>query len=142
MSVAVWDGKTLAADSQAVCAGTRSRLRKIVKSPDGFLAAGVGTVSSFIPWLRWVQAGMPPEEQPTSLKDATVIIVEPRGRAFLFEGSATRMPLTERKWAIGSGADYALGAMAVGADAAQAVRAACRYNVDCGGPVVAMAPGK
>lgn len=35
-------------------------------------------------------------------------------------------------WAAGSGADYAMGAMAAGKDAKEAVEIACRFDINCG----------
>jgi hypothetical protein len=143
MTTIAWDGKTLAADSQATTSsGTRCRTAKIVRSSKGFVAAGAGSLNAVTPWLRWVLAGMPPEKQPDTLADSsTILIVDPRGRAFTFEGSPVRLPLRDKIWALGSGADFALGAMAMGADARTAVKVACRFDVYSGGRIIALAPG-
>lgn len=143
MTTIAWDGKTLAADSQATSGTLRSRVVKIVRSPSGFLCAGAGEFSAIIPWLRWVEHGLVPEDQPEHLgSKATVIIVDPRGKAYTLEGTPIRVPVRDKFWAIGTGAELAIGAMAMGADAAQAVKVAAKFDVHTGGRVVAMKPGE
>lgn len=143
MTTVAWDGVSLAADSQATTSsGVRCRATKIVKSPNGFVAAGAGGLNSITPWLRWVAAGLKPDDQPTTLdKESTLLIVDPRGRAYTFEGSAVRLPMRDKQWAIGSGSDLALGAMAMGADARTAVKVAAKFDVYTGGRVVVLRPG-
>lgn len=142
MTTIAYDGKSLAADSQCTTGGLKCRAVKIVKSPSGFLAAGTGDLNSILPWLRWVRRGLRPEEQPESLNSkSTIVIVDPRGRAHTFEGAAVRTPLLEKFWAFGSGAELALGAMAMGADARTAVKVACKFDVYTSGRVVVLRPG-
>lgn len=143
MTTVAWDGKTLAADSQMTSGAIRSRAVKIVRSPNGFLAAGAGEWNSIVPWLRWVEGGMIPEEQPDSLHAKShVIIIDPKGKAFTFEGSTTRLPLLDKFWALGSGTELALGAMAMGADARTAVKVAAKFDVYTGGRIVVLRPGR
>lgn len=143
MTTVAWDGKSLAADSQATAGVLRCRARKIVKSASGFVAAGAGDLNGILPWLRWVQQGLKPEQQPETLHGkSTIIIVDPRGRAHTFEGSAVRVPLRNKFWAFGSGAELALGAMAMGADARTAVKIASQFDVYTGGRVIVLRPGK
>lgn len=141
MTTVAWDGKTLAADSQATVGAIRARVVKIVRSPDGFLAAGAGELNSITPWLRWVSAGLNPDEQPDELHSKShVIIIDPKGKAFTFEGSPTRLPLLNKFWALGSGMELALGAMAMGADARTAVKVAAKFDVYTGGRIVVLTP--
>lgn len=141
MTTIAWDGKTLAADSQASTDGIRSRVTKIAKSPSGFIAAGSGSFNAILPWLRWITGGLKEDEQPTTLRDSSLIVVDPRGRAFIFENQPLRVPLREKYWAIGSGANLAMGAMGAGADAKRAVQVARRHDVYTGGRIVTAVPG-
>lgn len=142
MTTVAWDGKTLAADSQATMGSLRCTVVKIARSRTGFLAAGAGEINSIVPWLRWVERGLKPDEQPDSLHDKShVIIVDPKGRAYTFEGSTTRLPLRAKFWALGSGMELALGAMAMGADARTAVKVAAKFDVYTGGRIVVLTPG-
>lgn len=142
MTTIAWDGKILAADSLATCGTLRSKVVKIVRSASGFLCAGAGEFSAVVPWLRWVEGGLVPDDRPGELgSKATVIIVDPRGRAHTLEGAPVRVPVLDKFWALGTGAELAMGAMAMGADAAQAVRIAAKFDVHTGGRVVAMKPG-
>lgn len=45
------------------------------------------------------------------------------------------VPIKEGYHSVGSGSEFALGAMAAGVNAAQAVRVACKYDVNSGEPV-------
>jgi ATP-dependent protease HslVU (ClpYQ) peptidase subunit len=141
MTTIAFDGKTLAADSQSTTGSTRGRAVKIAKSADGFVVAGAGEFAVVKQWIRWVLDGRPAERQPELADEATVIVLEPRGRAVMFSGSAVSQPLPRKQWAIGSGSDFALGAMAMGADARTAVKVACRFDVYSGGRVVVLKPG-
>lgn len=142
MTTVVWDGKTLAADSQSTTGTVRGTAAKIAKNADGFLIAGAGSHAVVSQWIAWVMAGLPPDNQPASVDDSTLIIIDPRGRARLFADVPVAQPVPRKKWAIGSGSDIALGAMAMGADARQAVKVACKLDVYSGGKIVVLTPGK
>jgi len=142
MTTVAWDGKTLAADSQGTIGGIRCKVAKILRSRNGFLAAAAGPADAILPWLRWVAAGLKPDEQPEQLSDkGMVMIVDPKGRVYTFEGSPVRMPLLDKFWAFGSGGELAMGAMAMGADARTAVKVAAKFDVYTGGRIVVLTPG-
>lgn len=141
MTTIAYDGKTLAADSQSTCGTISGRAVKIAKNKAGFLVAGCGSYATVRWWMDWVLAGLQPDDQPDHAEDATIIIVDPRGRARMFAEAAVSQTLPRRKWAIGSGSDLALGAMAMGADARTAVKVACKFDVYTSGRVVVLKPG-
>ena len=65
-------------------------------------------------------------------------MVDKRGRITSFESESSAPCRIRAKFlAIGSGAAVALGAMAAGADAKQAVRIACQFDAHTKGPVKA-----
>jgi ATP-dependent protease HslVU (ClpYQ) peptidase subunit len=135
MTTVAWDGKTLACDSQVTVGNCRGTSVKLVSNDQGFVAAGAGSLPELVPWFRWVENGMDPDQQPTSLSESDLVIVPPRGPAIWFSGSASPMKLPRRHWAIGSGSDFALGAMAMGADARQEVKVAMKFDVYTSGRV-------
>lgn len=115
---------------------------KIIKNVDGFIVAGCGSMNAISVWLRWGEQGMPPDEQPEHLdKNSTIMVVEPNGQAHVFEGAPVRQKLRTKKWAIGSGAHLAIGAMAMGADARKAVQVAAKFDMHTGGKILAYTPG-
>lgn len=142
MTTIAWDGKTLAADSMSTYEdGTKMHVVKIAKSEDGFIVAVAGNFNVGLIWMRWVLAGMNPDDQPEEGKGANVIIIDPKGKAHVFENAPIRQELTVKKWALGSGYHLALGAMEMGADAVTAVRVAAKWDSQTGGRIVSFKPG-
>lgn len=84
--------------------------------------------------LDWV-LGKRKDKQP-EFKSGSVIIIPDDGPATVY-GQGTSWPVPDREFhAWGSGGMIALGAMAMGAGATEACEAACRFDVDCGPPIV------
>jgi ATP-dependent protease HslVU (ClpYQ) peptidase subunit len=61
-----------------------------------------------------------------------LIVVPPKGKPFYFEQLPFKQIIEEKFAAWGSGRDFALGALAKGADAIEAVRIASRFCTSCG----------
>lgn len=61
------------------------------------------------------------------------LVVTPSGRILSIMRSGSVHPVYSKFWAIGSGREVCMGAMASGASAIQAVRLAIRYNSGCKG---------
>jgi ATP-dependent protease HslVU (ClpYQ) peptidase subunit len=141
MTTVAFDGTTLAADSQSTTGNIRGHATKIAKNKAGFLVAGSGSYAVVKVWINWVLAGMPAESQPTNADESSIIIVDPRGHATLFAEIAVAQPMPRKQWALGSGGDLAMGAMAAGADARTAVKIACKLDVYSGGRIVVLTPG-
>jgi len=74
-------------------------------------------------------------DRPTIPEGAIdILLIDHKGKPYQYTN--TLEPLeTPTPWAVGSGTDYALGAMAVGADAKKAAEAAIKLDVSCGGPL-------
>lgn len=134
MTTIAFDGTTLAADRKM---GNRYNVQKIFKVPDGY-AAGCGNYDYVIEIIEWLANGSDREKMP-NLPDGTeadVIIVSPKGRVSWLTWPFLRpQRLSETKVAYGSGSDIALGAMAAGATARQAVAIACRFDQHTGGGI-------
>lgn len=136
MTTVAWDGETLAADRKM---GDRYNVQKIFPVPTGF-AAGCGDYDSVIEIVQWLRDGEPRDSVPVlQEKDddgdscAEVVVVDRKGRIdWLTWPYLRRIRLHERFVAIGSGEEVAIGAMAFGATARQAVAVACRYDPNTG----------
>jgi hypothetical protein len=63
------------------------------------------------------------------------LVVYPTGRVFYWDGSPTFVEMHGPFFAAGSGQDFALGAMAAGADARRAVEIAIQFDTQSGGRV-------
>lgn len=134
MSVVVWDGKTLAADKQGTCGDLMKKTTKIKRAESGDLLAWVGTSEYGLVLAQWYENGCKPEDWPEFQKsdEWSRLIVVHKGKAYEYETTPTRQPVETVPMAWGSGSDFALGALAMGADAAEAVRVASKYSVSCG----------
>lgn len=138
MTVIVWDGKTLAADRRSLLDGIISECTKLtVENIDGrsCAIAFAGLHKDGLALKRWFLDGadgiFPKVDEGTS----PVLVVAYKGRCVYFEGNSEPI-LCEGKYdAWGCGAPVALGALAMGADAVQAVRVACELNCFCGNGV-------
>lgn len=135
MSVIAWDGKTLAADRQATRGGTPTTSVKIFKVDDRLFGL-IGPHASSVRLYNWILSGMNPISFPKDLEtdsDIPIVYVIPRvGHAAKFEDSPYPIIIKDEFWADGSGGDLALGAMAMGATAEEAIGVASKYNIYCG----------
>lgn len=132
MTTIAWDGETLAADRQTTAGGTPYPTTKVFEAlaPDGerWIYGCAGISGQCQEFTRRVNAG---QALPT-FTDIAVLAINSRGEVWF----ATEAMMWERKqverWAVGSGSDYALGAMAAGATAEHAVRIASSLDVNTG----------
>ena len=134
MSVVVWDGKTLAADRQATCGDLRMETSKMRKLSSGAIVAWTGSINCGLALAKWYESGAAPSEWPDFQKGdkwSRLVVVE-GGEAFTYEDLPIPIPVLGLFAAWGSGSDFALGALALGADARRAVEIASRFCVSCG----------
>ena len=139
-TIAYRDG-VLAADSLLRCGQTRFGIvRKIIQA-NGLAAALTGDMQDTVLLRRWLQAGCPEcgndGVSPWAIlgQDGGSGIVVGSGGAMIFDYRLRRYPVEAPFYADGSGADIAIGAMAAGATAEEAVRIACRYDTGSSEPV-------
>lgn len=136
MSVVVWDGKIVAADRMAIVGGVKVRCNKIqvigrnLHTYTGDLAHG--------PRLsQWYEAGAKPEAFPDLPSEdddfARLVVIDTGGKILSFEYRPspdtweTSVPMA---W--GAGRDFAIAAMAMGADAIRAVEVTNDHSASCG----------
>lgn len=139
MTTIAWDGKTLAADKQMNTGSMphQSAFSKIRRGayhgmPALFAQCGTYVFSSAV--MDWLCAGMPDDVKPDLPEDGdsfTVLVVTELG-IYEYIDSLRPVPLGQIKWAMGSGSDFAFGAMDAGACAKRAVEIACARDVNSG----------
>ena len=144
MSVVAWDGMHLAADMQASGQGVKFCTPKMRRSADGIVYAWTGPFASSQPMVEWHARGARSDEYPEQQKSddrwCRLIVAIPGLGIKSYE--QTPAPLEQpTPWAWGSGMEFALGAMAMGASAKEAVVVACRFSTDCGLGVSVCRPG-
>jgi len=134
MTVIVWDGNKLATDRQASDGVVKWESPKawyaIVDKYMNILS-GVGKLKHILDLRDWYQNGASPNLFPRVDATSQLIVVNKHG-LFRFEGSPTPIPHGFRSCAFGTGREFAYGALAMGADAVQAVEAANKFSAHCG----------
>ena len=142
MSVVAWDGKTIAADRRAVCAGahfTTTKIRRIHR-PDRIpeVLAWTGDQDSGEMMAQWYESGANPAAFPECQKDkdawARLIVADANGCKF-YERQPVAVRVEDKFCAWGSGRDFALAALHLGFGAVTAVQVAIEISTDCGNGV-------
>lgn len=104
----------------------------------GIVSAVVGEPERFLAWLT---AGADPEAWKGDKPDLRAILLRPDGTLLLYDDSIWPSgPITTDLYAIGSGSDFALGAMSAGAAPLQALAIAARWDVNTGAPFATVKP--
>lgn len=134
MTTIAWDGTTLAADQKRTEYGTPTVCRKIYRTQakDGrrFLVGCTGDSDDCAAMVRWMQGKA---EQPSTPKSLHVISIDEKRRVWTCGEKLVWYRLKGFPyWAIGSGSDYAMGAMAAGKNARDAVRIAIKHDTHSG----------
>lgn len=130
MSVVVWDGKSLACDRGVTDGVTLWEYAKLRMFKD-YAIAGIGNQTDVKRLMDWYVAGAHPAAYPTGISSADIFVA--RGNTlYHFEKSPYPLHYGDTKVAFGTGKDFAFGALAMGATAAQAVEVACKFSTTCG----------
>lgn len=136
MSIIVWDGKTLAADKQATNAGLKAVVTKIFRVGDDLVGFS-GDLAYIGGMKHWLETGAEPQNFPKHQEDKDdwvgTLVIKPDGRVLKYERCAYPIDFSQNTvMCIGSGRDFAYGALAMGADAVKAVEVTCKYEAFCG----------
>ena len=133
-------GNVIASDSMVTCQNRSYLSSKIFKAADGSVVAICGDLDDGQAFFEWYDAGMDEDEEPEihGKEDPFEALVL-TGEGLFHCTSRLKMSRVENgHFAIGSGAEYALGAFAAGASASQAVEIACGLDRFSAQPVVCM----
>lgn len=139
MTTIAWDGRSLAADRKISWGGgAMGETRKVHRrDSDGALigvCGGTGVAQALADWFLTGEVGVKPDLSPTDDDAASGLIIRPDGALWHIYKHGL-VPVSAPFLAFGSGADYALGAMAQGATAREAVAVAIRFDNGSGGEI-------
>lgn len=132
----------MASDSKISGASTEWATMKKIKKVEGHLLGGAGEIE-ILHWFLtkfkpdWIKIGLT-TALPSNIKvdDFEGIIVAPNKKIYQLSDKMMITPLKVKKYiAIGSGEPVALGAMEIGANAIEAVRAAVKHDPHSGGRI-------
>lgn len=138
MTVVVWDGRSLAVDSHSSDGKAKTPATKVWLHRGCVRLTGAGHLASILEVKDWYERGGEVDEYPKCQQGPRqcVFIVMDRQAAWRFESSPHAIEMTG-PFAYGAGAEFAYGALHMGATAEQAVEAAITYSPYCfGKPVV------
>jgi len=145
----VWDGRILAADSLVTAGSTKCGQQRKLEVFEGYGYGFSGNLAYMMPMIRWARIGADPDQWPVrGDNDANTlvqIIPGPPGDKPLvkvWEGAIPHSCMIHEPDAWGSGARFALGALAMGATAFEAVAIAKTLDTGTGGDVHFIDTGK
>lgn len=140
MTTVAWDGKQMVADTLSNWSGLKGKVVKAWKLKDGSLLGGSGAYGDILASRIWIEGGQHLEKFPPkySQDGCTILLVRENCPPQRFENSPYPTTILEPFTAIGSGTDYALGAMAMGADAERAVEVAISFDLNSGGELTVL----
>lgn len=135
--------RTIAADTQNTLNGVKWRTRKIERLPDGRVFLGSGhsfTIAQARGWAmsNWKDA---PDwsylDEDEDDRGFECLVISQDGKKVWHVDSAERFPneVDGDHFAVGSGAAYALGALAAGADPVRAIEIAADHDPNTSAPI-------
>lgn len=147
MTTIAYRAGSLAADSLVTTSTHRDGFATKIVKRGHVLFAAAGLYSLALGFLDWARVGMPADRAPQMWvgtdpnDDAQGFIFLPDGPVIVYGRrgwSRKRLLDYAPYYAIGSGADYAYGAMAMGATAEEAVASALIFETCSGGPITVL----
>lgn len=148
MTVIVTDGKCVAGDGRVTSGSLllADDFPKVRRLKDGSVAGMAGDLRDICLAFDWLDRGAPFDVIPKFSAKADekddgfeALILRPDGRVEWFDQMCVFVPYSA-PFAIGSGAEMALTAMACGLTPEEAVERAAHRNVKCGGRTVCLKP--
>jgi hypothetical protein len=106
--------------------------KKVLKTKQGWLVGGAGNLVDLHRFFRWVEEGM---EEDAGIKMANIngIVVKDKNTILQVEDELYPYVIDAEFYAGGGGEQFALGAMAMGASAEEAVKVAMKFSLGTGG---------
>jgi len=107
---------------------------KIIKTKSGWLVGAAGDLCAIQKFFKWAKKEPRIRTHQDYLKSFSGLIIKPSGKVieFYYDGYCR---VDSDFVAMGSGAEIAIGAMAFGASARQAVECTIEYHNECGGEI-------
>lgn len=137
MSVIAWDGKSIVADKMMTNEGMQSIATKLFKLNSGEIAAFTGDLCEGLALIDWYNNGHKKEDWPEfqTMENFTRMVVATSDGIVFYDQLPVAVKIQDKFHAWGSGRDYAMGAMSMGATAMEAVEIACKHSIHCGNGV-------
>jgi ATP-dependent protease HslVU (ClpYQ) peptidase subunit len=135
MTIICWDGHTLAGDKRNNI-GTGHLTTTKVKRIGDVLLGCAGSTGKIWEFQDWVARGRKPEDCPIFQRDekefVEALLIDAQGRCWGYAETPYPFLIENKFWAIGSGREFAMGAMFCGKTAREAVEVACALDTSCG----------
>lgn len=129
MTVIAWKDGVIAADRCAIRGDTRYEVQKLYRSR-GAAVAGAGGTDYVAAMLEWWRSGADPATFPEKYQatpDYAILVVAESGNVCTYDRTPYPTWLRGPYGAIGSGREFAIGAMAAGASAEEAIMIAAKH---------------
>lgn len=122
----------MASDKRANLSGVRMTVTKIRRGEAGNLVGVAGTAALTEDIFHWLcEGGERPEGQGEKSDWCAILEITPEGVIYRHERLG-RIRVEDAQYAVGSGADFARAAMAMGATAAEAIKLASKFDTATG----------
>ncbi len=134
MTVIAYDGKSLATDRQSTSSGLILAASKSMRLKDGTVLAWAGTSVQGLVLADLYRRKQLAKHWPDfqNGEKFTFLVVARKGKVVFYEQQRIPLPVEVAPYAWGAGRELAIGAMAMGATAKQAVEIASRWEASCG----------
>jgi ATP-dependent protease HslVU (ClpYQ) peptidase subunit len=132
------DGKTMAGDGQAEACHTIicTTRAKVARLSDGSLFGSAGRGADNLAMIEWLESGM--EDKRPRLKSFSGLRLFADGRLEYWSEDVDVPTPVDVPCAVGSGMDFAIGAMLCGASPEQAVAIASQRDPGTGGKIIVL----
>lgn len=136
MTTIAFDGTTIASDTRMGSDNNNDMTprQKFVVEGDVIYTAS-GLAAALYPFIDWHKAGADPKDFPSFPNDVTLWSITRDGIAEYFKDTPWPVRHTVYPLALGTGCEYALGAMTAGASPEEAVRIAMKWDANTAGEV-------
>lgn len=129
MTTIVWKAPgVLACDSMASEGGVRYRGKIKFQLREKYAYAVTGGLAAGLKLVEWIDGGAP-DDCPIDDRSVTAVCMDLKtGKAWTWCHEGVPLPIEDKMYATGSGRELALGALAMGASASEAVAVACEWD--------------
>jgi hypothetical protein len=107
--------------------------KKVHKTKSGILCAGAGNLVDLHKFFRWVDEGM--QDDVAKLDHLDGILVKSKDEIYQVDNELFPYVIEAPWYAGGAGDQLAIGAMAMGATAEEALKVAMKYSMGTGGKI-------
>lgn len=134
MTVIAWDGKSIAVDKRSERGEVVGTVTKLFKGKDGYALAIAGSIVKGLLLVEWFNNGRKEEDWPKfqSTDEWGWLIAAKDGECLAFGPDYLPLKNENKFCAWGSGCEFAIGAMAAGKTAYEAVAITNHHSASCG----------